>query len=299
MIEGMSSPASPSRALRTAWQRHERRWADNRYVYAVVSRRSRGVSIGINVNPSKACNFGCVYCQVDRNVPPRTRHVDLEVLAAELDAVLQAAQDGTLYEAAPFSTVPADQRRVRDIAFSGDGEPTTYPRFTEAVAIAAAARRRFGLDDTKIVLITDAAYLAKPSVREALTQLDANNGVVWAKLDAGTEEYFQAVDRPNVTLRHILDNILDAARVRPVVIQSLWMRLDGAPPPATEIDAYCWRLNELLAEGARIASIQIYTVARKPAEQNVEPLSDEEVDRLAATVRGRVPVDVEAFYGAA
>ncbi|RPJ62533.1 MAG: radical SAM protein, partial [Acidobacteria bacterium] len=90
--------AETSSALRAAWQRHERRWADNLYVYAVVSRRSRGVSVGVNVNPGKECNFDCLYCQVDRAVAPRIRRVDLDRLAAELDDVLRAAADGSLFE---------------------------------------------------------------------------------------------------------------------------------------------------------------------------------------------------------
>ena len=286
-------------ALRQAWQRHERRWADNQFVYAVVSRRSHGVSVGINVNPSKACNFDCIYCQVDRDVPPRVRAVNLERLAAELDTVLQAAADGTLYSAPPFDALPPDRHEVRDIAFSGDGEPTTYAKFKEAVEIAAAARRRFALEETKIVLITDAAYLAKPSVREALEVMDANNGEIWAKLDAGTEAYFRQIDRPNVSLQHVLDNILDAARRRPVVIQSLFMRVNGEPIPQAEVDAYCGRLNDLLAAGGRLKGIQLYTIARKPAEPTVTPLADAELDHVADLVRARVPVEVETFYGVA
>ncbi len=284
-------------ALRRAWQRHERRWEENLYVYAVVSRRSHGVSVGINVNPSKACNFDCIYCQVDRDVPPRVRAVNLERLTAELDAVLQAAADGTLYSKPPFDALPPDRRQVRDIAFSGDGEPTTYAKFKEAVEIAAAARRRFALEATKIVLITDAAYLAKPSVREALDVMDANNGEIWAKLDAGTEEYFRLIDRPNVPLQRVLDNILDAARRRPVVIQSLFMRVDERPIPEAEVAAYCGRLNDLLAAGGRLKGIQLYTIARKPAEPTVAPLSDAELDHVAEFVRARVAAEVETFYG--
>lgn len=289
--------SSPPRALRAAWQRHERRWADHLYVYAVVSRRSRGVSVGINLNPGKECNFDCVYCQVDRRVPGPTRRVDLEVVGAELEAILAAARDGSLYEAPPFDALPAGQRLVRDIAFSGDGEPTTFPRFRDAVELAAAARRRHGLDEVKLVLITDAAYLAKPAVREALAVLDGNNGEIWAKLDAGTEEFFRRVNRANVALSEVLDNILDAGRVRPIVIQSLWMRLDGAPPPDAEVVACCGRLEALRAEGARIKSIQLYTVARTPAEPSVSPLTDAELDRVAGLVKDRVPVPVEVFYG--
>ena len=290
-----SMPSNP--ALRDAYRRHERRWAGNLFVYAVVSRRSHGVSVGINLNPGKECNFDCLYCQVDRRDPPGVRKVDLDRLAIELDTVLRAAADGSLYQSLPFSAVAPDNRRVRDIAFSGDGEPTTYPHLAEAVEIAAAARTRFRLDETKIVLITDAAYLARPAVRDALERLDAANGEIWAKLDAGTDEYFQLVDRPNVSLQQVLANILDAARRRPVVIQSLFMRVNDEPIPDAEVLAYCARLNDLRAGGGALKSVQLYTIARKPAEAVATPLPDAELDRIADTVRRRVPVPVDVFYG--
>jgi wyosine [tRNA(Phe)-imidazoG37] synthetase (radical SAM superfamily) len=293
----MGTMVDPSAALRLAYQRHERRWADNVHVYAVVSRRSHGVSVGINLNPGKECNFDCIYCQVDRSVRPELRKVDLERVALELDAVLRAAADGSLYEAPPFNALAPEARGIRDIAFSGDGEPTTYPRLKDAFEAAAEARRRFGLEATKLVLLTDAAYLAKPAVREALAVLDANNGEIWAKLDAGTDEYFKLIDRPNVSLTQVLASVLDAARIRPVVIQSLFMRVNGLALSDAEVDAYCARLNELLAAGGQIKGIQVHTVARKPADPAVTPLPDEELDRLADIVRTRVPVPVETFYG--
>ena len=107
---------SPER-MAVAWRRHERRWKGNRYVYAVVSRRSRGISIGLNLNPNKACNFNCIYCQVNRKAPAAVRKVNLKKLAEELDIILQAEKDGTLYGDAPFSMLTDAERGVRDIAF--------------------------------------------------------------------------------------------------------------------------------------------------------------------------------------
>ena len=279
-----------------AWRRHERRWKSNRYVYAVVSRRSRGVSIGINLNPDKGCNFDCIYCQVNRNLAPEIRRVDLQKLSDELGLILTAEKDGSLYEDERFQLLIQVERGVRDIAFSGDGEPTTFPRFGEAVRIAADARRRFNLDSTKLVLITDAAYLNKPAIRAALEILDENNGEIWAKLDAGTEEYFHRVNRPNVSLKRIMENILDAARVRPIVIQSLWFRIQGSVPPFEEIEAYCNQLNALLTAGGRLKNLQLYTIARDPSDSAASPLTPGELDQIAASVRSRVPVPVEVFY---
>jgi wyosine [tRNA(Phe)-imidazoG37] synthetase (radical SAM superfamily) len=279
-----------------AWRRHERRWNENRYVYAVVSRRSRGISIGINLNPGKKCNFDCVYCQVNRHISPAIRKVELEKLSAELDLILEAEKDGLLYTDDRFKLLTADERGVRDIAFSGDGEPTTFPRFQQAVQIAAEARQRFHLDSAKIVLITNAAYLDKPAVRDALKILDENNGEIWAKLDAGTEEYFRRANRPNVTLAMVTENILGAAKIRPVVIQSLWFRIEGVIPPPGEVESYCDRLTAILSAGGRLKGLQLYSIARDPADPLASPLSNEELDQIAAEVKSRVPVPVEVFY---
>jgi wyosine [tRNA(Phe)-imidazoG37] synthetase (radical SAM superfamily) len=284
--------------IASAWRRHERQWRDAQYVYAVVSRRSRGVSIGINLNPDKACNFDCIYCQVRREMPVSVRTVNLEKLEKELDRILQADKDGSLYETAPFNLVPKAERGVRDIAFSGNGEPTKCPSFAEAVGIAARARQRFEFNSAKLVLLTNAAYLDRPEIKAALAVMDQNNGEVWAKLDAGTEQYFRIVNRARVPFDRILQNILSAARVRPLVIQSLWLRLDGAAPSTDEIESYCCCLNNLISANGQLKTIQLYTVARDPAEAYVEPLSDEELNRIASIVKGRVPVPVEVFYSA-
>jgi wyosine [tRNA(Phe)-imidazoG37] synthetase (radical SAM superfamily) len=280
-----------------AYQRHEREWRDFVYCYPVVSRRSGGLSIGINLNPDKACNFDCIYCQVDRSTPGPLTKVELPALQSELDRLLELATSGAIYSESPFDSVPSDRRSIRDIAFSGDGEPTTCPQFAEAVKIAANARRSRGLVDTKIVLITDACYLTKPNVREGLSNLDQNNGEIWAKLDAGTQEYYVAINRPNYPLAHVMANIIDAARVRPIVIQSLWMNVHCEPPPPAEIDAYCERLNEIVAAGGQLKLIQLYTIARRTTEAFATTVSDFELDAIAGLVRERVQVPIETYYG--
>src|SRR6516165_11573305 len=77
---------------------HRRDFPDCRYVYAVVSRRSKGVSIGVNLNPDKVCNFDCVYCQVDRKTAPVVRTVDEARLLDELDDMLELVSSGRLFE---------------------------------------------------------------------------------------------------------------------------------------------------------------------------------------------------------
>src|SRR5687767_5566593 len=106
--------------------RHPRRFETNRFVYPVLSRRSGGISVGVNLNPDKVCNFDCIYCQVDRTTQSETRFVEMAQLLEELEDTLQLAASGQLFEQPPFDAAPSVLRRLNDIAFSGDGEPTTY-----------------------------------------------------------------------------------------------------------------------------------------------------------------------------
>jgi wyosine [tRNA(Phe)-imidazoG37] synthetase (radical SAM superfamily) len=272
--------------------------ADNRYVYVVVSRRSKGVSIGVNLNPDKVCNFDCVYCQVDRTTPGADREVDMPRLRAELDAALDLVVSGELYHLERFQGTPPVLRRLNDIAFAGDGEPTTYREFLPAVQEAAAARGARHLDAVKLVVITNATMLHREKVRQGLAVLHQNNGEVWAKLDAGTEDYYHQIERTTIPFRRILDNITQAARSYPLVIQALFLRLAGSPPPTAEQEAFCERLNEIASAGGQIKLVQVYTVARPPAEVFVSALSPAEVDALVELVRQRTSLVAEGFYGA-
>jgi wyosine [tRNA(Phe)-imidazoG37] synthetase (radical SAM superfamily) len=287
--------SNPTHILHT---QHGRSFRTNRFVYPVVSRRSGGVSIGVNLNPDKVCNFDCIYCQVDRTAAAEVQFVELPQLLAELDAMLEFVASGAAFETPEFAATPPAQRRLNDIAFSGDGEPTSYRNFDEIIAACAAVKKRRGLDDVKLVLITNASLFDRPHVQRGLALLDASQGEVWAKLDAGTAEYFRLIDRTTIPFARILANIAAAARVRPLVIQALFMRVHGVPPDRSECEAFCGRLRDIVAGGGTLKLVQIYTVARKPAESFVQPLTDAEVDALAELVRQRTGLPTAAFYGA-
>jgi wyosine [tRNA(Phe)-imidazoG37] synthetase (radical SAM superfamily) len=279
--------------------RHERKFEQSRFVYPVLSRRSEGISIGVNLNPDKVCNFDCIYCQVDRTSQSETQFVETAGLLKELGSVLDLCASGAIFETEKFKDTPPQLRRLNDIAFSGDGEPTTFKNFDEIIAACANLKRDRGVDDVKLVLITNASMFHRPHVQRGLAILDENNGEIWAKLEAGTEEYFKLVDRTPIPFQQILDNITAAARVRPLVIQALFMRVAGEPPPAMELAAFCDRLNEITAASGKLTLVQIYTVARKPTENYVTPLADAEVDAIVDLVRGRTGMPAKAFYGVA
>ena len=292
------SPAVPI-TIRNTWKAvvdHARRYQDFTYVYPVISRRSRGLSIGVNLNPDKQCNFDCVYCEVDRTTPGKARDVRLDQVRDELRWLIDHAMNGGLGLEAKFNDAPPEVSRiVRDVAFSGDGEPTMVSNFDVCVEVVADVLREKGLSETKIVLITDSAGLDKVSVRRGVSLMDAHHGEVWAKLDAGTEEYYRHINRSSVRFDRILSNLLETARVRPIVIQSLFLKTHGQPMSAIELDAYCRRLNQIRDGGGTLREVHAYTLARPTPEAWATRLSAEELSAVAETIRAQTGLRVEEF----
>ena len=282
---------------RRAYTLHSRAWQSNRYVYPVVSRRSKGISIGINLNPDKICNFDCIYCSVERHAPlvPNSA-IDLALLHSELMTMLDVVRSGDIYSLDPFDKIPPALRRLNDIAFSGDGEPTTCPQFHEACQLAAELKATANLPDVKLVLITNATMFHRSAVQDTLAVLDKHNGEIWAKLDAGTEAYYDLVDRTPVPFQRVLDNILWCACMRPTVIQSLFMKIHDAPPPPAEIVAYVGRLAHILSNGGQIKLVQLYTVARQTTEVYAAPLLLQQLETFRAEVISALPAIAIEIY---
>ncbi len=284
--------------IQSSWsavQDHTRHFSDFTFVYPVISRRSQGLSIGVNLNPDKACNFNCIYCEVDRRIPGVVTEVGLSQMKDELTAMVRFAKDGDLAKEPKFNEAPWLTREVKDIAFSGDGEPTMVNNFAECVETVVEVQQSEGLDETKIVLITDAAGLDKADVKRGLGIMDAHNGAVWGKLDAGTEAYYNTVNRSNVKFERIQNNLLETAKARPIIIQSLFLKVRGQPMAAPELGAYCGRLNDLTIGGAQISEVHLYTVARPTPEAYAGKLEAGELESMAGQVRKETGLEVNVF----
>lgn len=271
-----------------------RDFLDNRFVYVVVSARARGLSVGVNMNPDKQCNFGCVYCEVHRNEPPRELRLDVDAMAAELKQTLSAVSEGRLRERSWYRSLPDELLQLRHVALSGDGEPTFSPNFIESVQAAVHIRALGGIPFFKLVLMTNATGLDLPQVQHGL-RFFTRSDEIWAKLDGGTQAYLNKVDRLNVPLEKILANILILARQRPVVIQSLFPSINGEEPPLEEIEQYAQRLKELKAQGAQIPLVQIYSATRPTPNSGCGHLPLKTLSRIAHTVRQTAGLKAEVF----
>lgn len=273
---------------------YPRDFLDHRFVYLTISPRARGLSIGVNLNPDGKCNFNCVYCEVDHSIPRPDSVIDCDVASIELERTLELVHDGTLKRHAPYATLPDELLTLRHVALSGDGEPTTSPRFLEAVETVVHVRARGPFPFFKIVLITNASGLDQPDVQTGLCLLTSKDEV-WAKLDAGTQGYMDKINQTPVPLQKVLSNILLTAKKRPVIIQSLFSSVDGYAPSQSEVAEYAQRLCELKAAGANIPLVQIYSATRPTATERVQHLPLRTMSEIAATVRAITGLRAEVF----
>ncbi len=266
----------------------------NRFVYAVISSRARGLSVGINLTPDRRCNFDCVYCEVDRHAPLPDRPLDLAVLAEELERTLVRIHQGQWHGPGGWRQVPTELLHLRHVALSGDGEPTLCPRFAEVVEAVVHVRARGQFPFFKLVLITNASGLDLPAVQAGL-KLFIRDDEIWAKLDGGSPGYLRRVNRPGMDLEKVFANILLVGRQRPIVIQSLFPLLEGQEPGDEEIDLYTARLRDLKAAGAQISLVQVYSASRPTHDGACGHLPLRSLSRIAHRVRAVTGLTVEVF----
>lgn len=280
---------APSRE--TAFDR-PRDFLGNHFVYAVISSRAGGLSLGVNMNPDKKCNFDCSYCEVDRRQPSKVTKLDVDVMASELHKSINFINSGKIAERPWYHSLPSELLKLRQVALSGDGEPTLATNFVEAVQAVVRVRALGGF--FKIVLITNGTGLDNPQVLRGLDLLTKSDEI-WIKLDGGTQSFIDKVNRPDVPLEKIIANILLVGRQRPVVIQSLFPAIHGEEPPFEEIREYAQRLKELKAGGAQISLVQIYSAARPGVNSEWGHLPLRVLSQIAQTVRQTTGLRAEVF----
>jgi wyosine [tRNA(Phe)-imidazoG37] synthetase (radical SAM superfamily) len=243
---------------------HSRDSAGMRYVYPVISRRAGGVSVGINLNPNNACNWRCIYCQVPdlkRGGPPP---IDLVLLERELNVFLHGAVAGDFMA----TRVPAGSRRLVDVAFSGNGEPTSAREFADAVGIAERVLAAHGLGGkVPLRLITNGSLLDRKTVQSGIAHLGRAGGEVWFKLDAGTTAGLARINGTRARPELVARRLACCAELAPTWVQTCLFRIDGEAPDEQEIRAWLALLTPLAPV---LAGVHLYSLAR-PSQQKEAP----------------------------
>jgi len=279
------------RLIQTAFSQ-PRQYRARRLVYTVVSSRAGGLLIGVNLNPDRACNFDCAYCEVNRDATAARAECDIDAMVEDVDRLM--AELAEHLPAAAFGEPEEDSGRPLHVAISGDGEPTLAPQFEEAVDALVHLRVRGRHPFFKLVLITNASGLDRAETRQGLRRFNSQDEI-WAKLDGGTQERLDQVNGGEANLERSLKNILDLARRRPVIVQSLFPAIRGVGPSEGEIEDYAARLKELKDAGADIPLVQICSATRPSARPENSHLPLKTLSGIARRVRSVAGLRAEVF----
>ncbi len=251
------------------------------YVYPVVSRRAGGVSVGINLNPNNACNWRCIYCQVPdlkRGGPPP---LDLSRLANELRDLLNWLYVGDYLD----RHVPPEARRVVDIAFSGNGEPTSAAEFPQAVELVGRVLDELVLPaPPRLRLITNGSLLDRVAVRDGIALLGQRDGEVWFKVDAVGATAMRRINGVGYQPATVLRRLKACGELCPTWVQTCVFALDGQAPDEAAQDAYV----ELVGMAAgHLAGVHLYGLARpsmQPEAARLEALPQIWLDDFARRI---------------
>ena len=241
-------------------------------VYPVYSRRSGGLSLGINLFPGKkCCSFNCPYCEVfpffnEADFSPKQME---KTLRADINAAM------------------AKNEPIKDICFSGNGEPTMSGDFPEALRLAGQVRNEL-VNNAALVLITNGAGFLNEKLfallKEAAVSLPLD---IWVKLDAGTPQWYKKMNRSGIPFEVITSKLKQFAACAPLTIQTMLCKVDGEGPPPDEAKVWEKLLVELALDAkSNLRKVQIYGKARPaPEDPKAAALPVEYLEERASSLR--------------
>jgi len=243
-------------------------------VYGPVLSRRLGRSFGINLLPQnhKSCSFDCVYCQYGR-----TNNKALSPDKQELPTVEQVLE-----------AVERALRKLRSLdclTFSGNGEPTIHPNFSEIVQGVKAIRDHIR-PNIKLALLSNASTVMKPRVFQSLELID----FPIMKLDAGEELTFTALNRPIDTIK-LQDIIKGLKKIDGLIIQSVLV--DGQIYNVRGAPYHSW-IDKLLE--IQPTQIQIYSTERPTAKKSVVRVSSRKLQLIESSLINQYDLNVRAFW---
>jgi len=257
-------------------------------VYPVYSRRSGGLSIGINLFPDKKiCSFDCPYCEVF----PFSTNTSFSL--EQMEDEFRTAVAANLKRDIP----------IRDICFSGNGEPTMSKDFPEALERAFRIRSELAAS-ANLVLITNGSGLLDARLFSLLSNAaSTSSGLdIWLKLDAGTPEWYKKMNRSDIPHEKLIAGIKAFNACTPVTIQTMICAVDKDEAPPEEIQAWENLIVELAIASKGLFKVQIYGKARPSPEDPASlALPVERLEERAASLSRVLAMAhaVDAAQGAA
>ncbi len=249
---------------------HSRDVAGLKYIYPVISRRSGGLSIGVNFNINNACNWRCVYCQVPDLTRGTAPAIDFSLLETELRFFLQQIQQGEFYR--QFE-VPYECQQIKDIAISGNGEPTSAREFDRAIDLIGQVATEFQLlPDCKFVLISNGGLMHQQKVQAGLKRLSHFGGEVWFKIDSGSLAGRKLINNCRDDNDKVIQHLIQSSEHCHTKIQTCLLNFAGFPwHEASQQDFI--QLFEQIKQRCSVREVMLYTVARPSLQPEASQIS--------------------------
>ncbi len=249
-------------------------------IFGPVHSRRLGVSLGINLLPAdgKVCSFDCIYCECGMNGDHRTRTTlpTREEVRTALENKLQEMQ--------------ADGPAPDVLTFAGNGEPTAHPHFPEIIDDTLALRDIY-FPNAKVSVLSNATFLGRPAVFEALNKVDNNI----LKLDTVDDDYIRLVDCPagKYSVATVIEQ-MKAFRGN-CIVQTMFLKgvFHGQDVDNTT-DRYVLPWIQAVKEIAP-SQVMIYTIDRETPSQDLKKATPEELDRIVALIK-EAGLDATASY---
>jgi len=250
---------------------HSRDSAGLTYVYPVLSRRAGGLSVGINLNPDNKCNWRCIYCQVPGLKRGSAPIVDREKLSTELRQFLKDVLHGDFFA---DHNIEPDRRVIKDIALSGNGEPTSTAEFGEIINLIGTIMHEFKLvNEIKLVLITNGSFIKRSNVQKGLQNMSELNGEIWFKLDSATVPGMKRINSVNRTMNNVIANLDRACRLCPTWLQTCVFQQNGLAPSEEEQTAYLNFVQQCLENKTPLQGVLLYGLARPSMQPEATDLA--------------------------
>ena len=260
---------------------HNRKTFKGKYIYPVVSRRAGGLSLGINLNTNNACNWQCIYCEVPDLVRGKPDSINLKELEVELDYWLDQIINQSF-----LNQYTQNKTEFKDIAFSGNGEPTASKQFKDVIKILIKKINEYKLTKKiKIRLITNGSNMSNPNVKEALSLMNNFSREVWFKIDQINEEDVKTINQVNLSKATVKRNLEAALDSSPTVIQTCLFRLNNKLPSNASLDAY---IDFLKTYEKKIKGIHLYSLARlseQSSDYELTRLTEPELESIANKIK--------------
>jgi wyosine [tRNA(Phe)-imidazoG37] synthetase (radical SAM superfamily) len=223
-------------------------------LYGPVPSRRLGLSLGIDIVPSKVCTLDCIYCQVARTTNLTTQRKPYIPASLIIDQLTERLQE----------PLQADF-----ITLAGSGEPTLN---SELPQIITAIKQ---ITKIPVALLTNGTLFHLPNVRAECLNTD----VVMPSLDAADDVTFSRINRthPDISIKMLIDGLI---AFRSEFKGKIWLEIfliEGINTDPSQIEKLKNAVEKIEPE-----KIHLNTAVRPTVDPGVRKLSPERIRTIAA-----------------